>query len=63
MALLRFIFLLFAFVGILAGTCALVLTVILMLRFPPLLIAVLLACILLRWLLKKAGADTSAKQR
>ncbi len=39
----------FMFAGILAGCLALLLLVILMVRFPPLLIAVLVAC----WLLSR----------
>jgi len=39
----------FMFAGILAGYLALLLLVILMVRFPPLLIAVLVAC----WLLSR----------
>ncbi|MCY1313658.1 hypothetical protein D9M70_642040 [compost metagenome] len=44
MAMLRLMAALFVFVGILAGCMAALLLVILMVRFPPLLIAVLLAC-------------------
>lgn len=39
----------FMFVGILAGCLAVLLLVILMVRFPPLLIAVVLAC----WIYRK----------
>ena len=39
----------FMFAGILAGCLAILLLVILMMRFPPLLIAVLVAC----WLLSR----------
>lgn len=49
MALLRFLLSLFAFIGALAAAGALVISVVLMLRFPPLLVAVLLAC----WILCK----------
>ncbi|MEN1579718.1 hypothetical protein AAIH51_15095 [Pseudomonas aeruginosa] len=44
MAMLRLMAALFVFVGILAGCMVALLLVILMVRFPPLLIAVLLAC-------------------
>ncbi|MBP2842815.1 hypothetical protein [Pseudomonas sp. PNP] len=44
MTLLRILAAVFMFVGILAGCLALLLLVILLVRFPPLLIAVLLAC-------------------
>lgn len=44
MKLLRIFAAVFMFAGILAGCIALLLLVLLMVRFPPLLIAVLLAC-------------------
>ena len=44
MTLLRFLLCLFAFIGALAAAGALVISVLLMLRFPPLLVAVVLAC-------------------
>lgn len=44
MILLRFLLCLFVFIGALAATGALVLSVVLMLRSPPLLITVVLAC-------------------
>ncbi|WP_374382015.1 hypothetical protein [Pseudomonas fluvialis] len=47
--LLRTVAAAFMFAGILAGCLALLLLVILMVRFPPLLIAVLVAC----WLLSR----------
>lgn len=47
--LLRTVAAVFMFAGILAGCLALLLMVILMVRFPPLLIAVLVAC----WLLSR----------
>lgn len=47
--LLRTVASAFMFAGILAGCLALLLLVILMVRFPPLLIAVLVAC----WLLSR----------
>jgi hypothetical protein len=44
MILLRFLLCLFAFNGALAADGALVVSIVLMLRFPPLLIAVVMAC-------------------
>jgi hypothetical protein len=44
MMLLRFLLCLFAFIGALAAAGALVVSIVLMLRFPPLLIAVVMAC-------------------
>ncbi len=44
MTLLRFLLCLFAFIGALAAAGALIISVLLMLRFPPLLVAVVLAC-------------------
>lgn len=44
MMLLRFLLCLFIFIGTLAAAGVMVLSIVLMLRFPPLLIAVLLAC-------------------
>lgn len=52
MSLLRIFAAVVMFFGILAGCVALLLLVILMMRFPPLLIAVLLACWILCQLLK-----------
>ena len=52
MMLLRFLLSLFAFIGALAAAGALVVSIVLMLRFPPLLIAVVLACWILYRLLK-----------
>jgi hypothetical protein len=52
MMLLRFMLCLFVFIGALAAAGALVVSIALMLRFPPLLIAVVLACWLLSKLLK-----------
>ena len=52
MTLLRFLLCLFIFIGALAAAGALVLSVLLMLRFPPLLIAVVLAGWILNRLLK-----------
>ncbi|MFL9810347.1 hypothetical protein D7249_19415 [Stutzerimonas stutzeri] len=42
--LLRTLITVFVFAGVLAGCLAMLLLVILMVRFPPLLIAVVLAC-------------------
>ncbi|MDP3977048.1 MAG: hypothetical protein Q8P85_03500 [Pseudomonas sp.] len=52
MTLLRFLLCLFTFIGALAAAGALVFSIVLMLRFPPLLIAVVLACWILWKLLK-----------
>jgi hypothetical protein len=52
MALLRFLLCLFAFIGALAAAGTLVVSIVLMLRFPPLLVAALLACWILNRLLK-----------
>ena len=52
MTLLRFLLCLFTFIGALAAAGALVISVLLMLRFPPLLVAVVLACWILCKLLK-----------
>lgn len=52
MTLLRFLLCLFAFIGALAAAGALVASFLLMLRFPPLLVAVLLAGWILNRLLK-----------
>ncbi|UVL08337.1 hypothetical protein LOY39_22105 [Pseudomonas rhodesiae] len=52
MSLLRFLLCLFIFVGALAAAGALVLSILLMLRFPPLLLAVVLACWILSRLLR-----------
>lgn len=52
MALIRFLITLFTFIGVLASASAVVLTVILILRFPPILIAVGIALLLFQWLLK-----------
>ena len=41
------------FIGVLVSASAVVLAVILMLRFPPILIAVGLACLLFHWVLKR----------
>ncbi|EMC3962940.1 TPA: hypothetical protein SLW37_001508 [Pseudomonas aeruginosa] len=52
MTLLRFLLCLFTFIGALAAAGALVISVLLMLRFPPLLVTVVLACWILCKLLK-----------
>jgi ABC-type bacteriocin/lantibiotic exporter with double-glycine peptidase domain len=52
MTLLRFLLYLFTFIGALAAAGALVISVLLMLRFPPLLVAVLLACWILNRLIR-----------
>lgn len=52
MTLLRFLLYLFIFIGALAAAGVLVLSILLMLRFPPLLIAVILAGWILNRLLK-----------
>ncbi|WP_284378597.1 hypothetical protein [Pseudomonas putida] len=53
MKLLRFFAAVFMFAGIFAGCLALLLLVLLMVRFPPLLIAVLLACWIMSRLQRK----------
>lgn len=57
MTLLRFLLCLFAFIGALASAGTLVVSIVLMLRFPPLLVAVLLACWILNRLLKVLSAS------
>lgn len=57
MALLRFLLCLFAFIGALAAAGTLVVSIVLMLRFPPLLVAVLLACWILNRPLKVLSAS------
>ena len=57
MALLRFLLCLFAFIGALAAAGTLVVSIVLMLRFTPLLVAVLLACWILNRLLKVLSAS------
>lgn len=52
MMLLKFLLSLLVFIGALAAAGALVLSAVLMLRFPPLLVAVVLACWILCRLLK-----------
>jgi len=53
MELIRFRIALLTFIGILASAFAVVLAMILMLRFPPILIAVGMACLLFHWVLKR----------
>lgn len=53
MALIRFLITLLTFSGVLASASAAVLTVILILRFPPILIAVCNALLLFQWVLKR----------
>lgn len=57
MTLLRFLFYLFIFIGALAAAGLLVLSILLMLRFPPLLVAVVLACWILNRLCKLLRAS------
>ncbi len=52
MSLLRFLLCLFIFVGALAAGGALMLSILLMLRFPPLLLVLVLACWILSRLLR-----------
>ena len=52
MALIRFLIALLSFIGVLASAFAVVLAVILMLRFPPILIAVGIAFLLFHGVLK-----------
>ncbi|NNA21185.1 hypothetical protein HBN70_10475 [Pseudomonas lundensis] len=61
MTLLRFLLCLFAFIGALAAAVALVASFVLMLRFPPLLVAVLLACWILNRLLKVLSKSSSIR--
>lgn len=57
MTLLRFLLCLFIFVGALAAAGVLVLSILLMLRFPPLLLALVLACWILSHLLRLISAS------
>lgn len=59
--LLRFLLCLFAFIGALAAGGALVVSIVLMLRFPPLLVAVLLACWILSRLLRVLSSPEQIK--
>lgn len=62
MTLLRFMFCLFTFIGLLAAAGALVLSIILMLRFLPLLIVVVLACWMFVVVLRKIGIRISGAE-
>lgn len=53
MALIRFMIALLTFIGVLASALAVVLVVVLMVRFPPILVVVALAFLLFHWLLKR----------
>ena len=53
MGSIRLLIALLIFIGVLVSASAVVLAVILMLRFPPILIAVGLACLLFHWVLKR----------
>jgi len=53
MELIRFLIALLTFIGVLASALAVVLVVVLMLRFPPILIAIALAFLLFHWVLKR----------
>ncbi|WP_137819613.1 hypothetical protein [Pseudomonas sp. 2FG] len=55
MSVVRFIVLLFAFIGVLVGCAVAVLIGIVMLRFLPALIIAVLTCTVFWWLLKKAA--------
>lgn len=55
MSLLRFFIALAFFTGALAASAGLVMVALLMLRFPPVLIAVLLACIFFKLMNKQSG--------
>lgn len=55
MSVIRFLFLLFAFFGVLAGCTAAVLMVVVILRFPLLLIVLALACWMFVVVLRKVG--------
>lgn len=61
MTLVRFLLCLFTFIGALAAVGALVISVLLMLRFPPLLVAVLLACWILNRLIKILTTPTASR--
>lgn len=54
---------LFAFVGVLAACAIAVLLGLVMLRFLPVLICVVLACLLFKWLLKKAAVRITVDER
>lgn len=56
MTVLRFFLTLFTFICLLAGSSIVVTTICLMLRFPPLLFAIVLGCVLLVIILRKIRA-------
>ncbi|WP_167492586.1 hypothetical protein [Pseudomonas leptonychotis] len=53
MVLVRFLIALVAFIGVLASSAAVVLAVILLLRFPPLLVTAGIACLFFYGVLKR----------
>jgi len=53
MALIRFLIALLIFIGVLASASVIVFSVILMLRFPPMLVAVGIAFVLFYWVIKR----------
>jgi len=53
MALIRFLIALLIFIGVLASASVIVLAGILMLRFPPILVAVGIAFLLFYWVLQR----------
>ncbi len=61
MPLLKFLLCLLALIGALAAAGALVISVLLMLRFPPLLVAVLLACWILNRLINIRTTPTASR--
>lgn len=61
MTLLRILAAVFMFVGLLTGCLAILLLVLLMVRFPPLLIAVLLALLLFQRFIGQAGNSISRR--
>jgi hypothetical protein len=63
MIVFRFFALLLAFIGALAACAAAVVLGMIMLRFLPVLIAVIMACMLFWWLLKKAAVRISVNNR
>ena len=62
MKLLRVFAAVFMFAGILAGCLALLLLGLLIVRFPPLLIALLLACWIFCHLIKALSSGTAAAE-
>ncbi|HBP5584196.1 TPA: hypothetical protein ACUT9R_004887 [Pseudomonas aeruginosa] len=60
MNLVRFIGLLFVFIGVLTSCAVAVALLVLMLRFWPLLLAVVLALVLLQQLIQRVGIRISA---